>query len=425
MKRPRQLTASFVAGVKVPGRYGDGRGGNGLSLLVKESSTGRVSKSWAQRLRIKGRPFNVGLGRFPVVTLATAREKALANARMVAEGGDPRIPPKVVPTFDQAVDKVVAMHAPGWKNVKTEKRWRATLDTHASPVLGDMLVSEIDSSHIMQVLSPIWLTKIETSKKVRERVGLVLKWAIAERHRQDNPAGPEIIKALPKQPQQQGHYRALPYQEVGRAILQIRNTDAWWATKACLEFTTLTAVRSGEARLATWDEIDKSEGVWTIPASRMKRNLEHRVPLGYAAMDLLREARNLTCPNWFHDGESGLVFPSPSGKPLTDNTMSKLLRENNVGCVPHGMRSSFRDWAAECTDVAKEIAEHALHHIEGSAAERSYRRTDYFDKRRGLMDDWASYVYQTGFDDEVEQSDLEEDSLPIWKRIGLGLFTNG
>ena len=372
-----------------------------MSLLVKESSTQRPSKSWAQRLRIAGKPIDIGLGAFPVVTLATAREKALANARMVAEGGDPRIPPKVVPTFDQAVDRVVGEHGDSWKNPKTAKRWRATLVTYASPIIGDMLVSEIDTSHVKQVLmqilagesKPIWLSKVETSKKVRERIGMVMKWAIAENYREKgNPAGPEIITALPKQPQQSTHYRALPYDQVGEALAAIRNTDAWWATKACLEFTTLTAVRSGEARLATWDEIDKSTGVWTIPASRMKRNLEHKVPLNYATMDLLREARNLTCPNWFDEGEAGLVFPSLSGKPLTDNTMSKLLRENDIGCVPHGMRSSFSTWAAECTDFSKEIREHALHHIEGTEAERAYKRTDFFEKRRGLMEGWANYV---------------------------------
>lgn len=408
MKRPKQLSATFVAGVKVPGRFGDGRGGHGLSLLVKKSSTERFSKSWAQRLRIRGKPCDIGLGSFPVVTLATAREKALTNARMVAEGGDPRIPPIVVPTFVQALDQVITEQAKGWKNPKTAKRWRATLDTYACPVLGDMLVSEIDSSHIKQVLlhEGLWTDKVETAKKVRERVGLVMKWAIAERFRPDNPAGPEIIKALPKQPQQDGHYLALPFQEVGSAIAQIRNTNAWWATKACLEFTTLTAVRSGEARLAKWDEIDQSTGVWTIPALRMKRNLEHKVPLNYATMDLLREVRNLTCPNWPHEEASGLVFPSPTGRALSDNTLSKLLRDNSIKCVPHGMRSSFRDWAAEISDYEGIVAEHALHHIVGPAAERAYRRTDYFDKRRGLMEHWANYVAETGnHSDEMDEMD--------------------
>ena len=234
------------------------------------------------------------------------------------------------------------------KNAKTEKRWRATLDAYASPVLGDMLVSEIDSSHIKAVLLQkvkkgdrevnLWLEMVETSKKVRERIGLVMKWSIAERFRPDNPAGPEIIKALPKQPQQQGHYPALPYQEVGSALAKVRNTSAWWATKACLEFTTLTAVRSGEARLAMWNEFDQSTGVWTIPASRMKRNLEHKVPLCYATMDLLVAARTVAYPNWPRE-EAGLVFPSPSGKALTDSTVSSCCATTTsdvclTGCVP-------------------------------------------------------------------------------------------
>ena len=391
MKRPRQLSASFVAGVKVPGRYGDGRGGHGLSLLVKESSTDRFAKSWAQRLRIVGKPVNVGLGAFPVVTLATARERALENARMVAEGGDPRIPPVVIPTFAQAVDEVVALHGAGWKHEKTEKRWRATLDTYAMPVLKDKLVSEITSAHIMQVLAPIWLAKPETARKVRERVGMVMKLAIAERHRQDNPAGPEIIKALPKQPQNSEHHRALPFIKVGRAIEKVRGTNAWWATKLCMEFVTLTAVRSGEARLARWEEIETDIRNWTIPAARMKRTLDHKVPLSSSAMRVLALARDLNGGEWLN----GLVFPSPTGRALTDNTLSKLLRENAIGCVPHGMRSSFRDWAAECTEVPGEIAEHALHHIEGSASERAYKRTDYFERRRGLMEDWDDYILRT------------------------------
>ena len=390
MKRPKQLSASFVAGVKVPGRYGDGRGGHGLSVLVQESTTGRLSKSWAQRLRIRGQAFNIGLGSFPVVTLATAREKALENARMVAEGGDPRIPAVVVPTFAQAVDEVVAWHSVGWKHQKTEKRWRASLQTYALPVLGNKLVSQIDSRDIMQVLSPIWMVKLETARNVRERIGMVMKWAIAERFRQDNPAGPEILQSLPKQPQQRAHHRALPYAEVGAGLEKIRNTDAWWGTRLCLEFLTLTAVRSGEARLGSWQEIDEQFHIWTIPASRMKRNIEHKVPLSSTAMSVLAKARDLQFAK--SDPMEGLIFRSPTGKALTDNTLSKLLREHNIGCVPHGMRSSFRDWAAECTDVPGEIAEHALHHIVGPAAERAYRRTDYFEKRRRLMKDWDQHL---------------------------------
>ena len=193
--RQRPLTLGYIKGVKEAGRYSDGPGGNGLSLLVKTGWQGRVTKSWAQRLRINGEPFNIGLGEFPLVTLTEARDKAFENRRAVAAGSDPRIPPVVIPTFDQALDEVVKMHAPSWKNAKTEKRWRATLDTYASPILGDMLVNEIDSSHIKEVLlqkvkkgdgeGNLWLDMVETSKKVRERIGLVMKWS----HRRTFPPG--------------------------------------------------------------------------------------------------------------------------------------------------------------------------------------------------------------------------------------------
>ena len=386
-ERPKQLSAAFVKTVNQPGRYGDGRGGHGLSLLVKPTSTSRLSKSWAQRLRLNGKPFDIGLGSYPRVPLALARARALENAQAVEQGQDPRVKPSTIPTFADAVDAVVTMHSEGWKNPKTAKRWRATLESYAMPTLGPQTVSEINSGDIMSLLTPIWLAKPETGRKVRERIDVVMKWAIAQGYRSDNPAGDAIAAALPKTGQRVQHHRALPFAEVGAAIQKVRTTDAWPATKLAFEFLTLTVTRSGETRLATWDEVDLDAGTWTIPTARMKTGLEHRVPLSRQAMDLLQQARELS------EG-SGLVFPSQRGKALTDSTVSKLLRENNIGCVPHGMRSSFRDWAAECSDVPREIAEHALAHVEGSASELAYRRTDYFERRRGLMKDWANFLEQ-------------------------------
>ena len=391
-ERPKQLSAAFVKTVKRPGRYGDGRGGYGLSLLVKPTSTDRISKSWAQRLRLNGKPFDLGLGSYPRVPLALARARALENAQVVEQGQDPRVKPSTIPTFADAVDAVITMHSEGWKNPKTAKRWRATVDTYALPTLGDKLVSEITSSDAMSVLTPIWLAKPETGRKVRERIGVVMKWSIAQGYRTDNPAGDAITAALPKTAQRVQHHRALPFAEVGAAIQKVRTTDAWPATKLAFEYMTLTATRSGETRLATWDEVDLDSGTYTIPAARMKTGLEHRVPLSLQAVDLLRQAQELA-------DDSGLIFPSVRGKPLTDSTISKLLRENNIGCVPHGMRSSFRDWAAECSDVPREIAEHALAHVEGSASELAYRRTDYFERRRGLMKDWANFLEQKTLSD--------------------------
>ena len=255
---------------------------------------------------------------------------------------------------------------------------------YAMPTLGRKSVSEITSGDVLGVIAPI-LGKRETAKKVRQRISAIMKWAVAQGYRESNPAGEALTAALPKSGARVEHRRALPFAEVGAAIQKVRTTDAWPATKLAFEYMTLTATRSGEARLAEWREIDDKSMTWTIPASRMKSALEHRVPLSQQAMDLLQQARELS------EG-SGLVFPSQRGKALTDSTVSKLLRENQIGCVPHGMRSSFRDWAAECSDVPREVCEFALAHVEGSTSELAYRRTDYFERRRGLMSEWADYI---------------------------------
>ena len=382
--RPRPLTAAFVRTIREQGRYSDGPGGHGLSLLVKTGWGGRPGKSWSQRLRIGGKSHDIGLGGYPLVTLAEARKTALENRRAVAEGTDPRKPAKPIPTFASAVERVIEVHAEGWKNPRIAKQWRSSLNIYAIPVLGAKLVSEVTTADVLEVMTPIWSTKRETATKVRERISAILRWSIAEGHRQDDPAR-DVIAALPKTTQRVQHQKALRFAEVGGAVQQIRQTSAWPATKLAFEFLTLTACRVGEVRQARWTEIHEDSATWVVPASRMKNGLEHRVPLSDQAMDVLRLAEELV-------SDSGLVFPSVTGRPLSDATVSKLLRENSVAAVPHGMRSSFRDWAAECSDAPREIAEHCLAHVEGSASELAYRRTDYFDRRRGLMQDWADFV---------------------------------
>ena len=387
MQRPKTLSAAFVRTVSQPGRYGDGRGGYGLSLLVKPMSTGRLSKTWAQRLRLNGNPISVGLGSYPITTLAAAREKALLNARMVAEGGDPRTPIAVTPTFADALETVIANHRDTWKDGgKSEQDWRSTMETYALPTLGQKPVSDITGTDVLAVLVPIWGRKRPTAMKVRYRVSAVMKWAVAEGHRDDNPAGDAITAALPKGGHNVTHHLALPFARVGEAVAVIRGSGAWPSTKLAFEFLTLTASRSQEVRLAEWSEIDLVSATWTIPGSHMKAKRGHRVPLSRQALTVLESARGQ-----MSDGQN-LIFPSQRGKALTDSTISKLVRENKIGCVPHGMRSSFRDWAAECSDVPREIAEHALAHVEGTASELAYRRTDYFERRRALMQEWADYV---------------------------------
>ena len=395
-EKRRVLSAAFVKSVTAEGRYGDERGSFGLHLRVHKQKNGRLAKSWYQQLRINGKVTNLAIGPAALLGLQAARERARANAQDTFEGGDPRRTVRKItptapsmhaesPTFREAVDAVIAMHSASWKHEKTEKRWKATLEKYAFPVLETKPVSAITSADVMAVLKPVWIAKPETGKKVKERIGMVMKWAIAEGYRVDNPAGDSIKMALPKRAQRTQHYKSLPFCETGAAIEQVQNTDAWAETKLCFAFIALTASRSGEARFATWQEIDMDVATWTVPAVRMKNGLEHRVPLSKQAIDVLTEAQA------WGDG-SGLVFPSPKGKAMSDNTLSKLARENDIGTTPHGLRSSFRTWAAECSDVPREIAEHALAHVEGSAAELAYRRTDYFEKRRALMQEWAEYL---------------------------------
>ena len=389
MRRPQRLSASFVKTVNAPGRYGDGRGGHGLSLLVKPMRAGGFSKSWSQRILINGRPTNIGLGGYPIVTLAEARRAVIANRRAVVQGRDPRA--GGVPTFEEAAEKVIAMHEPTWKDgARSAAIWRSSLRDYAMPQLGKKTVDAITTADVMAVLVPIWSTKRETARRVRQRIGAVMKWSVAHRYRQDNPAGDAIAEALPRDGMAaKTHHRALPHGEVGAAVDKIRASGAYRATVLAFEFLVLTASRSGEVRGARWDEFDIESATWTVPASRMKMARPHRVPLSTRALKVLEEARELS-------DRADLAFPSPTGRMLSDSTISKLVRENGIGCVPHGMRSSFRDWAAECSDAPREVCELALAHVNSDRVEAAYRRSDLFEKRRELMEEWAAYIAPPG-----------------------------
>ena len=343
---------------------------------------GRTSKSWAQRLRINLRPTNIGLGPYPINSLAEARVKALQNARAVAQGHDPL--GGGVPTFAEAAETVIKLHEPTWKHgTRTADIWRASLRDHAMPKLGERRVDQINVAHVLEVLMPIWHEKREVSRKLRQRISTIMRWAVARGHRQDDPAGPAISAALPRNESKTEHYKALPYREVSAALATIEASQAWRATKLCFRFIALTAVRSGEARGALWSEIDMGAREWRIPGDRMKTNKEHRVPLSAEAVRVLRTAEE-------YRDTSGLVFPSQRGKLLSDATISKLLRENGVASTVHGFRSSFRDWCAE-TGKPREIAEAALAHIVGGI-EGAYFRSDLFKRRRALMDSWSRYL---------------------------------
>ena len=234
-------------------------------------------------------------------------------------------------------------------------------------------------------LTPIWHDKPETARRVRQRIGAVMKWAVAMGYRSDNPAGDALGQALGRQQAVVQHMRALPHGAVADALAIVRVSQASVTTKRAFEFLVLTAARSGEVRLATWDEMDLDAGVWTIPAARMKAKRDHRVPLSRRALAILHDVQRLS------DG-TGLVFPNPRGKPLSDATLSQLIKELGIAAVPHGFRSSFRDWAAEQTSTPREVVEAALAHTVQNPTEAAYARSDLFERRRRLMDDWAAYL---------------------------------
>ena len=352
------------------------------TLYIVVSPTGR--KNFVQRVMIGGRSTDLGLGPFPLVSLQEARDAATDNRRLIRAGGDPREAKRAakVPTVAEALEAVLNIQRGTWRDGgKSEKQWRYTFENLAKRIM-KRRVNGIDAGDVLAVLNPIWNEKRETARRLKQRIGMVMRWAIAEGYRADNPVD-AVTAALPKTGAKPTRHKALPFAEVGTALDTIEGSRAWWATKAAFRFIVLTAARSGEVRNMTWAEIDG--GTWTVPGERMKAGREHRVPLSREALAVLDQARELA------DG-SGLVFPSVRGKVMSDSTLSKLARESGIGAVPHGFRSSFRDWAAEKTSVPREIAEHALAHVEGSAAEIAYRRTDYFDKRRDLMQQWADFV---------------------------------
>ncbi len=310
----RALSAAFVRTVMKPGRYCDG---HGLYLNVIPSG----ARSWVQRIVIQGRRRELGLGGYPLVSLSEAREVAFANRKLARAGGDPLTDKRRaegMPTFAQAAAKVYEMHRPGWRNAKYAAQWKTELRTYAYGRIGEMPVSEVTTAEVLEVLGPIWHDKAETARRVRARIGAVMKWAVAQGYRGDNPAGEAITQALPRH--------------------------------------------------------------------RKRR----RVPLSGRAMEILRQARGLG------DGE-GLVFPGArAGRPLADATLSRVLRQLGIEAVPHGFRSSFRDWAAECTNAPRAVMEAALAHAVRDPTEAAYARSDLLERRRKLMEDWAAYLSAEG-----------------------------
>lgn len=376
----KPLTAAKVKQATEPGKYYDE---NGLFLRVK--ATG--AKAWVQKLVIDGRQRELGLGSAALVSLAEARELARGHRKAAREGRDPIAERKrdgAVPTFAEAVDLVYTLHEPSWRNKKHAAQFRSTLVQYVSPVCGHKKISEVTSQEVMSALMPIWLTKAETARRVKQRIGVVMKWAVAQGYRKDDPSI-ALEQAMPKVARAVKQRKSIHYNKVADCLHAVRKSRAGTATKLAIEFLILTAARSGEVRLATWKEIDFEKRRWAIPAERMKGNAEHVVPLSSRAIEVLNEARAL-------DG-SDLIFPGAKpGRPMSDMTMSKLIKELGFDADVHGFRTSFRVWIQERTNTPFEVAEKALAHKTKNKVVAAYARSDLLDKRRDLMQRWADHL---------------------------------
>ena len=376
-----KLTAGFVDKLKATDknrRYSDG---DGLSLMVRPNG----SKAWQVRIVADGRKTDKGIGAFPGVRLAEAR--TLAKARRAALVESQEAPAtSTMPTFKVVAEKYIASSAPTWKHHKTAHDTRRRLEQYAYPVFGDTPVNQIRRAEVLDVLEGIWTDKPAAAKKLRQRVRSVFDYALDREYIEVNPAAHFTRASLP--PTGNGtHFRSLPYQEVSSAMTVIASSPSSLAVRLCLKWLVLTASRSGEARGARWDEIDLEARVWTVPGERMKSGVEHRVPLSHQAMAVLDEAAPLK-------DDSGLVFPGVKGKPLSDMTLTKVLRDNGLAdkATVHGFRTSFKTWCMETTDTPWAVGEAALAHTLGNSTEQAYARTDLFDRRRGLMQAWADFA---------------------------------
>ena len=392
-----KLTARRVE-TAPPGKHEDG---DGLRLVVSKAG----SRRWVFRFMLTGRSREMGLGADPQVSLAEAREEAAHHRKILQGGRDPieqretkrRVEAEKVPTFTQTAARYIRAHRRGWKNAKHQRQWVSTLKTYARPVIGDKPVDVVSTEDVLRVLQPIWTTKTETAKRVQGRVENVLDFAAAHKWRDSlNPSRwrGHLDKLLPKPTRVKTvrHHPAMPYTDLPVFMAELMETDS--VSALALRFLVLTATRTSEALQAKWDEIDSEGAVWSIPASRMKAKREHRVPLSDAAMAVLEALPRI-------DGNA-FVFPGARyGRPLSNMALLKVMRDRGYGAggnrgayVPHGFRSSFRDWSGEVSSFPRDVAEMALAHVIENKVEAAYRRGDLFEKRRKMMQAWADWCGQ-------------------------------
>lgn len=396
--RQKRLTARFVESVQWEARSHPKTGkpvvsaqrvfdgdGSGLGLVIQPAG----AKSWIQGIVIDGKRRWLGLGKYPVVTLARAREKALANQRLIDLGKDPRterIKEQGIPDFQTLAARVIRMKSKEFSD-RSRRQWESSLANYCKPIAG-MRVDRIEVQDVLRCVQPHWETKRETASRVRQRIEVVLDQAIALRYRTDANPARLAAAVLPKKRPPVKHFRAIHYSEAGDAIRAVRASGASAAVKNSFEWIVLTACRSAEGREMVWSEIDMDARCWTLPASRTKTGKAHRVPLSGRCVEILEEARALN-PD---AGEDGLVFPSAKGKPVSNVTHGKLLRELGIDSTLHGFRSVMRTWGAETDAAPAAVLERALAHVNGSKTEQAYDRADMYEQRVGLMQAWADYL---------------------------------
>ena len=391
-KKAKDLSALEVSRLTAPGHHAVG-GVAGLYLYVLDTG----ARSWVLRTMVGEKRRHMGLGGYPDVPLAQAREKARAAKAEVSQGTDPiaqrvalasqlKAQQATQKTFEEAAKAYMEAHEKAWKNPKHRAQWGSTLKTYAYPHIGSLLVKDIDQEHVMKVLEPIWATKTETATRLRGRIESVLDWATTRKYRSgENPARwkghLDNLLPAPSDIQKVESHRAVGYKDMARFMVGLRTREGLAAR--ALEFAILCASRSGEVRGALWTEINWEDAIWTIPAERMKAGKEHRVPLSTPAVKLLEALQR--------SGNSDLVFAGSNGKPLSDMALTAVMRRMEVDAVPHGFRSTFRDWAGDCTNYPRDVAEFALAHKVSDKVEAAYRRSDALEKRRRMMEDWANF----------------------------------
>ena len=395
-KIAKQLSAFEISRLNQPGNHAVG-GVTGLYLYVNEG-TGR---SWILRTVVGNVRRHVGLGGYPSVSLAEAREQAKRVRAEVSSGIDPiarkqallkevRDKKASTKTFEYAASAYIEAHSGGWKNAKHKSQWVNTLKTYAFPKIGRLPIREISHTDVLAVLEPIWEEKNETAARLRGRIESILDWATVHGFRfGDNPARwkghLDVLLVSPGKIKKVTHHKALPYKETAAFIHRLRQHKGM--VPLALEFAILTAARTGEVLGARWNEIDFEKFVWTVPAKRMKAGREHRVPLSLSCMSVLEKIESSV--------SDSLIFVSPRSGMLSNMSMLMLMRRMKVDAVPHGFRSSFRDWVGEETNYPRELVETALSHVLESKVEAAYRRGDALEKRREMMLDWADYCSRT------------------------------